>query len=119
MISSTQVTPVLRGYESAVVGRSGLRGKEPQYEPRHGHGACPRAAKARPADAAPPPFSSIASPLPRTCRFQRTRELAPLRPGSLGRVFLPLAATVPIRSVLTAWSSTAGAGSGGVPLEAA
>lgn len=47
-------TPVLRGYESTVVGRSGLRGREPQLEPRHGHGACPRAAKARPADAVPP-----------------------------------------------------------------
>ena len=50
-----RVTPALRGYESAAVGRRGLRGKEPQYEPRHGHGACPRAAKARPADAVPPP----------------------------------------------------------------
>lgn len=49
-------TPVLRGYESTVVGRSGLRGREPHNEPRHGHGACPRAAKARPADAVPPPM---------------------------------------------------------------
>ena len=47
-------TPVLRGYESTVVGRCGLRGREPHIEPRHGHGACPRAAKARPADAVPP-----------------------------------------------------------------
>lgn len=52
-------TPVLRGYESAAVGRFGLRGKEPQIEPRHGHGACPRTAKARPADAVPPPHFSI------------------------------------------------------------
>ena len=49
------VTPAPRGYESAAVGRSGLLGKEPHYGPRHGHGACPRAAEARPADAVPPP----------------------------------------------------------------
>lgn len=54
----TTFTPVLRGYESAVIGRSGSRGKEPHIEPCHGHGACPRAAKARPADAVPPPHSS-------------------------------------------------------------
>lgn len=57
-------TPVLRGYESAAVGRSGLRGKEPQYEPRHGHGACPRTAKARPANAVPPPMISSKPGLP-------------------------------------------------------
>lgn len=56
------ITPVLRGYESAAVGRSGLRGKEPQYERRHGHGACPRAAKARPADAAPLPHLISSKP---------------------------------------------------------
>lgn len=63
--ASFAFTPVLRGYEDAVFGRYGIRGRSPQIEPRHGHGACPRAAKARPADAVPPLLISPtrASPL--------------------------------------------------------